>query len=375
MGHAITLNGVSKRFQKGAAAIHDVTLAIPPGDSLAIVGPSGSGKTTLLRLIAGLEQPTQGRITIDGSPATFMPPWERGVALVSQTPVFLPHRSVKSLMRGAAPRNPDGQAAVNRLAEQFQIEPFFGRRPNQISGGERQRVALARAFAQQAPILLLDEPLASLDPDRRGELRVHLATACLESQPTLILVTHDLTDALTLSKRMVVLVAGRVVDDGETQRVYHAPGCVTSARVLGDPPMNLLPCRIGRQNDRVLLRLDAADGQHDILQSATPTDHPILDDEAGFLGFRAHHATVLSESAAQSVHSGQLQLQCGLLAHELRGDRTLVRGSFCGTPFWSTSDGATPTPPRGRVQIDLSHCMVFRKESGLRIAAGLVPAC
>jgi ABC-type sugar transport system ATPase subunit len=225
------VSGVGKSFP-GGGGVRDLSLDLPPGDSVALLGPSGSGKTTLLRLIAGLDRPDSGRVFIDGKDVTDVPPHLRGVALVPQKPALYPQMTVRELIPIPASRLP---ALVPRddVIRILKLEPLLARRPHELSGGERQRVSLARAVVRGASIWLLDEPFAPLDPPFRAEFRTALHLIAVRCAATILFVTHDPVDAWALGRRVGVLGDGRLQCLGPPEALAARPGNRFVAFCLG----------------------------------------------------------------------------------------------------------------------------------------------
>ncbi|MCQ0018780.1 ATP-binding cassette domain-containing protein [Actinomadura madurae] len=231
---------------RGAAvrALDGVDLAAEPGEYLVLLGPSGCGKTTLLRTIAGLEQPTEGDVLIDGNVVNGLPPRVRQIAMVFQSYALYPHKSV--LDNIVFPLRAEGMARDERdkkarwAAELLEIEPLLRRKPRQLSGGERQRVALARALVRDPAVFLLDEPLSNLDAKMRATARDELKRFQERVGTTTIYVTHDQAEAMGLGDRIAVLEHGRVRQVGTPQEVYDDPSDTFVATFIGSPPMNLV---------------------------------------------------------------------------------------------------------------------------------------
>ena len=215
-----------------------INLCVRRGDYLVVLGPSGSGKTTLLRVIAGLVEPERGRIIIDERDATHAPPWERGVALVQQIPGLLPHLSVLENValaietRRQVPRRRALSEAA-RLLELLRISDVASKRPGELSGGQLQRAAIAVALAIKPIVLLLDEPLSHLDRPLAEQLRLELRRIHKELGVTIIHVTHDQDEALSLATRLAILWSGELVEEGAPGKLYYRPRSVVTARFLG----------------------------------------------------------------------------------------------------------------------------------------------
>ena len=239
----VTVNGASRLYAGGHAGVRATDLTIEHGELLVLVGPSGCGKSTLLRMIAGLEPLTAGRIAIGGTDVTHLPPQERDVAMVFQSYALYPHMTVRQNLAYAlrVRRMPRGAVAerVERVAAALGLTPLLDRRPLQLSGGQRQRVALGRALVREPQAFLLDEPLSNLDPALRLQARAELLRLHREIGATMIYVTHDQEEAMTLGTRVAVMHDGRIVQVAAPLEVYARPADTFVARFIGSPPMNL----------------------------------------------------------------------------------------------------------------------------------------
>jgi multiple sugar transport system ATP-binding protein len=268
----VALEQVSKHYAPGVAALHDLTLTVGDGELVVLVGPSGCGKTTTLRLIAGLETLTSGTIRIDGKVVDALPPRSRDVALVFQRPTLYPHLSVAdNLAFGVRMRQGTGVLRrllnveqekdlgnrVRETADLLGLADMLNRRPAQLSGGEQQRVALGRALVRRPAAFLLDEPLSNLDPGLRHDMRRELHLLQRRLRATMLYVTHDQVEAMTLGDRVVVLDRGQVQQVGPPLELYERPANSFVAGFVGWPPMNLFDARLLRRDGDVLL---AADG-------------------------------------------------------------------------------------------------------------------
>ena len=245
----VELRGLEKAFGT-QTVLKDIDLDIRDGEFVVVVGPSGCGKSTLLRIIAGLEQPTAGELLIEGHDALEATPAQRGVAMVFQSYALYPHLNVYDNMafglRMAKASEADIKVAVHKAAGLLGIEALLERRPKALSGGQRQRVAIGRAIVRQPKLFLLDEPLSNLDAGLRVHMRHEFARLHRELATTMIYVTHDQVEAMTLADRIVVLNAGRIEQIGTPTEIYHAPRNLFVATFLGSPRMNLLPGEVVR---------------------------------------------------------------------------------------------------------------------------------
>ena len=225
--------------------IHDIDLDIEEGSFTVFVGPSGCGKSTMLRMIAGLEEITGGELRIEGKRMNDANPVERGVTMVFQNYALYPHMTVRKnigfgLKMLGVPRK-QIEEQVQKAAQSLQIEPLLDRKPAQLSGGQRQRVAIGRAIVREPRLFLFDEPLSNLDAELRVAMRVELAKLHQEIGATMIYVTHDQTEALTLADKIVVLRDGRIEQQGSPMTLYEDPANEFVAGFIGSPRMNFLP--------------------------------------------------------------------------------------------------------------------------------------
>ena len=252
---SVEIDRVTKRFD-GVTAVDGVTLAIRQGEFFALLGPSGCGKTTLLRLIAGLEEPGEGTIRIGGADVTRVPPHRRPVNMVFQQYALFPHLTVEQNVGfGLAYKEMSRLARAERVAATLRLVRLTGlerRRPDQLSGGQRQRVALARALVLEPQVLLLDEPLAALDPNLRREVQVELKGLQRALGITFVFVTHDREEALALSDRIAVMDHGRVEQVGNPVEVFETPETEFVARFLGAP--NIFTREMAGESARFVVR-------------------------------------------------------------------------------------------------------------------------
>jgi sn-glycerol 3-phosphate transport system ATP-binding protein len=244
---AITLQNVIKRYGKGPSAnqvIHGVNADITDGEFIVIVGPSGCGKSTLLRMVAGLEEVSDGTIRIGGRVVNDLEPSERDIAMVFQNYALYPHMSVFDNMayglKIAKVAEADIRTRVDKAAKILELEKFLTRKPRELSGGQRQRVAMGRAIVRQPQVFLFDEPLSNLDAKLRAQTRLEIQKLHRELGITSLFVTHDQVEAMTLAQRMLVMNGGVVEQFGTPEQVYTQPASTFVASFIGSPPMNLL---------------------------------------------------------------------------------------------------------------------------------------
>jgi multiple sugar transport system ATP-binding protein len=243
----ITLERVGKAFAD-TVAVDDVSLEIADGEFLVLVGPSGCGKSTLLRMIAGLEEPTSGRISIGGRDVTDLPPRSRDIAMVFQSYALYPHMTVRqNLGYGLKVRKtPKAETAreVEEVAHLLGLDGLLERRPAELSGGQRQRVAMGRAIVRKPQAFLMDEPLSNLDAKLRVGMRASLTQLHRKLRTTTVYVTHDQVEAMTLGERVAVMRDGRIVQVDAPQHLYREPNDLFVAAFIGSPAMNLVEARV-----------------------------------------------------------------------------------------------------------------------------------
>ncbi|MFN7900236.1 MAG: ABC transporter ATP-binding protein [Synechococcaceae cyanobacterium] len=232
------------------ALVDRLSLAIAPGECLALLGPSGCGKTTTLRLLAGLDQPSHGQVWLNGEDITALPPGDRQVGMVFQSYALYPHLSVlDNLSLGLRVRGVPSAEREQRIAATsalLKLEELLGRKPAQLSGGQRQRVALARALLRRPRLMLLDEPMSNLDAQLREELRPELRRLLCGGEPPVVYVTHDQQEALGMADRIAVLAEGKLQQIGTPSQLLLEPSNLFVAGFLGRPAINLFPARDGK---------------------------------------------------------------------------------------------------------------------------------
>jgi sn-glycerol 3-phosphate transport system ATP-binding protein len=250
---AIVARGLAKHWttaEGSVRAVDDVSFAFDPGTLNVLLGPSGCGKSTTLRLLAGLEAADAGRVEIAGRDVTGLTPSARNISMVFQSYALFPHLDVAEnivfglRVRKVAPAERDARLA--RVAQLLGLAPYLSRKPSQLSGGQQQRVALGRAIIAETPVCLMDEPLSNLDAQLRAEMRQEIRALQTRLRITMVYVTHDQVEAMSMADRVVLLNKGRIEQDGTPAELYETPANVFVARFIGTPPMNLLPLAAGR---------------------------------------------------------------------------------------------------------------------------------
>jgi lactose/L-arabinose transport system ATP-binding protein len=243
----LKLRGINKSFGT-IQVITDVDLDIDDGEFVVFVGPSGCGKSTLLRTISGLEEPTSGQVFIGGEDVTDFDPGERGVAMVFQSYALYPHMTVAENLgfglRMGGMQRAEVASRVEQAARMLELQELMDRKPRQLSGGQRQRVAIGRAIVRQPKAFLFDEPLSNLDAELRVQMRIEIAKLHQSLGATMVYVTHDQVEAMTLADKIVVLRRGRIEQQGSPISLYDDPNNIFVAGFIGSPRMNLLEGRI-----------------------------------------------------------------------------------------------------------------------------------
>lgn len=239
-------------------AVSDISFAIEPGEFVALLGPSGCGKSTTLKMIAGLEAPTSGSIRLNGRDITRLPPGQRGLAMVFQSYALFPHLNVaENILFGLKARRvavEERNRRLRQVSELVGLGAQLHKKPGQLSGGQCQRVALARAIVAEAPLCLMDEPLSNLDAKLRNEMRAELRSLQQRLGMTVLYVTHDQVEAMSMADRILLLNQGQLAQMGTPQALYSAPENTFVARFIGNPPMNLIDIgqhRIGIRPEHV----------------------------------------------------------------------------------------------------------------------------
>ncbi len=346
---AIAAHGVAKHWTTAdgqVRAVDGISFAFDAGTLNVLLGPSGCGKSTTLRLLAGLDTADAGRVEIAGADVTNLPPSKRNISMVFQSYALFPHLDVaENILFGLRVRNVSAAECRTRLDEVaalLGLAPYLARKPSQLSGGQQQRVALGRAIIARAPVCLMDEPLSNLDAQLRAEMRQEIRALQMRLGMTMVYVTHDQVEAMSMADRVVLLNSGRVEQNGTPSDLYETPANVFVARFIGTPPMNLL-------------RLAAAAGGAAIAGTAGPAVLP-RECAGGTLGVRPEHVELAFErgiraSVANVEYLGadsmvtcrvgdQVLLarvagRCGLA----RGDATWVQWAT-GAQLWFNEGGA-----------------------------------
>jgi multiple sugar transport system ATP-binding protein len=350
---SVVLRGLSKSFGP-VQALRGIDLAVEPGEFTVLLGPSGCGKSSLLNAIAGLDDIDAGSVEIGGVDVTRREPSERGIAMVFQSyalyPTMTVRRNLSFGLRVRGVRSTEVEQRVAWVTELLQLSGLLDRKPSQLSGGQRQRVAIGRALVQQTKVFLLDEPLSNLDAKLRTEMRVELKRLHQRLGATIIYVTHDQIEAMTLATRIAVMRAGKIEQYAAPEVLYERPETLFVAGFVGAPAMNFLSGAIGRASGPAA-RIEADAIPLGDYPSRTP-----LEDGCGIvLGIRPEHVSLADQSAREPV------IEAETLFIEPMGADTLAWFQWGSQRI---SARLTPQRARGltgkvRLTLDTSHVSLF----------------
>ncbi|HRK96005.1 MAG TPA: sn-glycerol-3-phosphate ABC transporter ATP-binding protein UgpC, partial [Rhodospirillales bacterium] len=357
---AVVLRGISKRF--GATEVlRDVDLEIPDGALVVVVGPSGCGKSTLLRLVAGLEEASEGAIEIAGRDVTHLPPAERRIAMVFQSYALYPHMSVYDNMAFGLKLARHDKAQIRERIEDaarlLQIGHLLARKPRELSGGQRQRVAMGRALVREPAVFLFDEPLSNLDAALRVGMRLEIARLQRQLGATMLYVTHDQTEAMTLAQTIVVMRDGRIEQVGAPLELYRRPRNLFVAGFLGTPKMNVLPAAVAAADAGGLV-LQVEGGFSLVL----PPVRGLRPGERLHLGLRPEHLRLGDPGAAQAQGEAAFP---GVVSHvEHLGAESHVYLDVAGERLTVSARGAAPVAPGDAAAILFSptDCHLFAED-------------
>jgi multiple sugar transport system ATP-binding protein len=359
---SVRLENVTVRFGT-LAALDDVSLAIDDGEFVAVLGPPGAGKTTLLRTIVGLEKPESGGVFADDENITEMYPGDRDIAIMFQNLALYPDRNVYDnlafpLKQAKTPKAEIKQR-VTDTATVLRIGHLLKRKPGKLSGGERQRVALGRAMVRDPRVLLLDEPLSALDALLRLEMRVELKRLQRDVNRTLVYVTHDQIEAMSMPDRVAVLGSGVIQQFDTPENVYHRPANQFTATVVGSPPMNFVPCTFGTSDG--VVRVVHPDFSVRVL-STTPAAGAIVDGAPCVLGVRPEDV---------QIGGGNGSALANVFVTEPLGGETVVDLHLGGQVVKALTPPALAPAPGAdvRVSFDPRRLHVFDAASGAAVVS------
>ncbi|MDF1775745.1 MAG: ABC transporter ATP-binding protein [Rhizobiaceae bacterium] len=321
---AIRLEGIRKAFGT-VEVLNGIDLTVEDGEFVVFVGPSGCGKSTLLRIIAGLEEASAGELYFDTKPITNVAPAQRGVAMVFQSYALYPHMTVAdnmtmSMRLSGIPKK-QRRIRAEEVAEMLQLSPLLDRKPAQLSGGQRQRVAIGRAIVRNPDVFLFDEPLSNLDAALRIETRVGISQLHRTLGNTMVYVTHDQVEAMTMADRIVILDQGQIAQVGAPMDLYHHPANAFVAGFIGSPKMNFIPVtEVSRGNNS--LRLASTTGEEFELGL-----HLTNDDQVALLGIRPENLKIDPDGQIAGTVTAVERLGSETLIYVAVGDATYVEKS------------------------------------------------
>ncbi len=368
---SLKIKNVCKSF--GAVdVLKGIDLEIESGEFLVLVGPSGCGKSTLLNLIAGLETVTSGDVMIGDRVVNAVSPKDRDIAMVFQSYALYPNMNVrKNLSFGLETRKvaqPEIDTTIERVAQMLQITDLLDRKPAQLSGGQRQRVAMGRALARNPKIFLFDEPLSNLDAKLRVEMRTEIKRLHQRIHTTIVYVTHDQIEAMTLADRIAIMKDGILQQFDTPDQVYQNPANLFVAGFIGSPSMNFIPARIVRRNGGLGVTLDTGAGQASILDIHTAADAlASWRDKDVILGIRPEQIT--DGAGAQGNHGSIQTLPCEVQVIEPTGPDTLVfvRINEKAVTCRVHPDAARRPGETMELSVDMSKALFFNPADGERI--------
>ncbi len=357
---AVRLQNVVKAYG-ATVVIPELNLSVDEGEFLAIVGPSGCGKSTTLRMIAGLEDVTSGRVVIRGADMTKAPPKVRDIAMIFQSYALYPHMNVADNMSFALrlARRPKREIAerVQRAAEMLELTPYLDRKPRELSGGQRQRVAVGRSIVREAYCFLFDEPLSNLDAKLRATMRTELALLHKKLERTMIYVTHDQIEAMTMADRIVIMDGGVIQQVGTPREVYGAPSNRFVAGFIGSPSMNMLDGEIAGSD---ALRIEGRGFSLPVperlaARARATSTHAVT------VGLRPEHFAA-GDSGGGRFASIDLQVSVA----EYIGSSQFLAASVEGHPVTASVEVGPDAPPMtsGRYYFDVDRLYLFDRASG-----------
>ena len=367
----VVLDELTKRYDGGALAVDKLNLDIGDGEFVCLVGPSGCGKTTALRMIAGLEEITSGQVRIGDRVVNNLPPRDRDIAMVFQSYALYPHMSVRDNMAFGLQLRKTPKAEIDKAvieaARILDLERFLDRKPGQLSGGQRQRVALGRAIVRDPAVFLMDEPLSTLDAKLRVQTRAEIARMHTRLQATMIYVTHDQVEAMTMGDRIAVISEGVLQQAGSPQELYELPQNRFVAGFIGSPSMNFIDLKVSQDSGAVRLSGEGAEMRPDDTQSALLRD---LGLDLVSVGFRPEHLDVAPLSGPG------LSVTVVVDVVEFLGNDELIHGSSAGRDVVAiiNADNTLKVGESVTLSTTPRRLHLFNPSTGLRVAKDGAPA-
>ena len=366
---SLSLKNVTKKYPNGFVAVKDFNLEIADKEFIIFVGPSGCGKSTTLRMIAGLEDISSGELYIDGKLVNDVEPKDRDIAMVFQNYALYPHMSVYDNMAFGLKlrKTPKDEIdkKVHDAAKILDLEHLLDRKPKALSGGQRQRVAMGRAIVRSPKVFLMDEPLSNLDAKLRGQMRVEISKLHQRLETTIIYVTHDQTEAMTLGTRIVVMKDGVVQQVDTPQHLYEQPGNLFVAGFMGSPQMNFLDAQIAEKGGDLIAKV----GEYDVVIPAAKAK--VLKD-GGYVG-----KTVVLGIRPEDIHDSQMFIEASpsvpmtstVKVYELLGAEVFLYFDVNGTQVTARVDPRTNSKTGDTIKFafDMEKSHFFDKETELTI--------
>lgn len=363
----IRIEKLGKRYDKGALAVSDFNLHIQDEEFIVFVGPSGCGKSTTLRMIAGLEEISEGELYIDDKLMNEVEPKDRDIAMVFQNYALYPHMTVSENIAFGLKLRKVKKSEIKRLVDDaaaiLGLEDYLDRKPKALSGGQRQRVALGRAIVRDAKVFLMDEPLSNLDAKLRVQMRAEIVKLHRRLKTTTIYVTHDQTEAMTMATRIVIMKDGLIQQVGSPKEVYDFPETRFVGGFIGSPAMNFFEGKIDQgtyvMGDKVL------DIPAPIMATLKSEGY---EGKAVTLGIRPEHIHVNNEDLAGIPAS---EFEAVITVAELTGAETILHAVYAGQDFIARVEAATTIEPghTATLAFDMTHAHFFDEETGNRIKA------
>jgi multiple sugar transport system ATP-binding protein len=367
----LEIKGVKKRYG-GVDVLKGIDITIEEGAFLVLVGPSGCGKSTLLNMIAGLDQISEGEIFVNGARVNDLHPSKRDIAMVFQSYALYPNMTVaQNVVFGLEMRGvpkPARDAALAEVAKTLQIEHLLNRKPSQLSGGQRQRVAMGRALVRKPQVFLFDEPLSNLDAKLRVEMRTEIKRLHQAMQTTMVYVTHDQIEAMTLATQIAVMNAGEIQQIGTPKEIYNRPNNVFVASFMGSPSMNMIPATLANGGAGLSLNIDSANGK--AVSLSLGAQSPALAAHVGrkvILGLRPEAVT--DPGAADRNSSAIVDADCRVEVVEPAGSDTFAVARLGSVEVITRMRADADLKP-GQIApfaFNMEKAVLFDPESGNRI--------
>ncbi|WP_424982565.1 ABC transporter ATP-binding protein [Maritalea sp. S77] len=367
--HILAVENLDKSFGS-VKILKDINVAIEPGDFLVLVGPSGCGKSTLLNCIAGLESSTGGDVKIGGRSMNGVSPKDRDIAMVFQSYALYPTMTVgKNITFGMKVRGvaeAEQKRKLDEVAKLLQIDHLLNRKPSQLSGGQRQRVAMGRALVRDPQLFLFDEPLSNLDAKLRVEMRTEIKRLHQTLGASIVYVTHDQIEAMTLATKILVMKDGIIQQAGTPNEIYNQPANMFVADFMGSPSMNLIPASVEKVNGVAKISIERPDMEDIVLDFDREIQGLGTGKKSVILGLRPENIT---DAANQHITKGQVA-ECRVDVVEPAGSDTFVVTNLAGKQVTArlNADAQILAGDTASFAFDLSKASVFEPESGARIA-------